>query len=53
MRLEWFNAQKGSWEPAAIDREWSEVRRVTRVPIRLVREDTGAVVKEFHPRVTA
>lgn len=53
MRLEWYDADEGTWKPAAIDREWSEVRRVTRVPIRLVREDTGDVVKEFHPRVTA
>lgn len=49
MRLEWYNAAKRSWEPAAINREWSEVRRVTRVPIRLVNIDTGIVVKEYHP----
>lgn len=49
MRLEWFDKAKGTWEPAAIDREWTEVRRVTRVPIRLVNVDTGHIVREYHP----
>lgn len=49
VRLEWFDADASEWKPAAINREWTEVRRVTRVPIRLVNVDTGIVEKEFHP----
>lgn len=47
MRLEWFDGK--TWQAAAIDRDWSETRRVTRVPIRLVNIDTGAVVREYYP----
>ena len=49
MRLEWHDAAEKAWKPAAIDREWTEVRRVTRVPIRLVNVDTGAIVREYFP----
>ena len=50
MRLEWFDAEKKEWQPAAIDRDWHETRRVTRVPIRLVNVDTGHVVREYYPK---